>query len=161
MSKKDFTSNLSGKNRIKGIHEVSASLMETEDKEKEAALIKRIREEERQKLKEEAGDKIPDSNVKGKKKIGGKKIRNAYKNPRRGEENNDARLNLAVPPTMKNELDVIAMVKRKSVNSIINELIDKYIDDNMDTLEKGLVILGEDAPITATGQQAEEADTNI
>lgn len=161
MSKKDFTSNLSGENRIKGIYEVSASLMETEDKEKEAALIKRIREEERQKLKEEAGDKIPDSNVKGKKKIGGKKIRNAYKNPRRGEENNDARLNLAVPPTMKNELDVIAMVKRKSVNSIINELIDKYIDDNMDTLEKGLVILGEDAPITATGQQAEEADTNI
>ena len=52
------------------------------------------------------------------------------------KETKSKRFNLLVRPSTAEALAKIAVVKRTTVNNIVNELIDKYTADNADALFK-------------------------
>jgi len=56
--------------------------------------------------------------------------------------NRSARLNLSMPPQLKEDVELIAAKQRKSANTIINELLEKFVEDNQEDLEASRAFFG-------------------
>ena len=54
---------------------------------------------------------------------------------KRKAETRSARLNLSMPPSLKDDMELIAEKQRRSVNTIVNELLEKYVDEHQEDLE--------------------------
>ena len=65
----------------------------------------------------------------------------------RVKERRTERVNLIVSPRLKEDIHKIAHMKRTSINSIANLLMEKYIEENKTLIDKYNDIFGEDEEI--------------
>lgn len=61
---------------------------------------------------------------------------------KRKNENRSARMNLSMPPSLKEDIELIAAKERRSVNTIINELLESYVDSHQAELEASREFFG-------------------